>query len=453
MAIKPVKNIPKDPVGLVVDYLVSNDKHLLAHQVLDVFAKKANSMAEYDNLGAAALRAQHHQLQLRCAEHLYTHCTTTQQLFDARENLYKIYNSLNQPEKALFYIELNLKVKPNDSDTLLNKAFNLALLNKRKEAEDIIQSVAAESEEVAETIEYSLSGKLLREGQTAKGINGFISTFKPTNPLFEEKLKLKFWDGGAYPGKTIVINGEGGIGDEIINIRFLDHLKKLGMKPILYSSWHKYRPDTVDLFRRHGYEVVTNHLFFKKDYLWTHMMSLPGYLGLTEKELWSGPYLTPLRQEKNRLDDSKFKIGIKVSGNPWFEQDVYRKIPIEEMLACLPKDASVYYIDTDREYDGTISLKNRIQSWEDTLDFIDQMDIIVSSCTSLVHAAGAMGKETIVVVPIAEYYVWTSTRTDDTTPWYGDNFKVIRQTKVRSWKEPLNKVSEILKERILCKKS
>jgi hypothetical protein len=64
-----------------------------------------------------------------------------------------------------------------------------------------------------------------------------------------------------------------------------------------------------------------------------------------------------------------------------------------------------------------------------------------------------MGKETIVVTPIAEYYVWTSTRTDDTTPWYGDNFKVIKQTKVGSWKEPLEKVSAILNERILCKKS
>ena len=445
MAIKPVRTPPDGPIGLVVDYLVSNDKHFLAHQVLDEFAKKAHTMAEYDSLGAAALRAQHHKLQLKCAQYLYTHSTNTQQLFDARENLYKIYNSLNEPEKALFYIELNLKIKPNDTDTILQKAFNLALMNRRKEAEDIIQSVAADSEEIAESIEYSLSGKLLREGHTAKGINGFINTFKPTNPLFEENLKLKFWDGGAYPGKTIVVNGEGGVGDEIINIRFLDHLKKLGMKPILYSSWHKYRPDTVDLFRRHGHEVVTNHLFFKKDYLWTHMMSLPGFLGLTEKQLWSGPYLTPLRQEKNRLDDSKFKIGIKVSGNPWFEQDVYRKIPINEMLASLPKEASVYYIDTDKEYEGTISLKNRIKSWEDTLDFIDQMDIIVSSCTSLVHAAGAMGKETIVVTPIAEYYVWTSTRTDGSTPWYGDNFKVIKQTKVRSWKEPLDQVSEILK--------
>jgi hypothetical protein len=176
------------------------------------------------------------------------------------------------------------------------------------------------------------------------------------------------------------------------------------------------------------------------------MMSLPGYLGLKEEQLWTGPYLKPLRQEKNKLESKKFKIGIKANGNPHFEQDVYRRIPFDQLIDIMPKDAEVYYIDTEREYEGTISLKNRIQSWEDTLDFIDQMDMIVSSCTSLVHAAGAIGKRTIVCVPIAEYYTWTSTRTNETTPWYDDNFTVLKQTKLRSWDEPLARARELILE-------
>lgn len=438
----------KNPLGFVIDYLVTQNKHLLAHEVLDEFAKKACTSKQWDELGAAALRAQHHQLRLRAAEYTYSHARTSQQLFDSRENLYKVYNSLNQPEKALFYIDLNLKIKPDDPDTLSQKAFNLSLLGKRKEAEDIIESICSSDEKMKESIEYALSGKALREGRTAEGILAFINTFKPKNKLFEDHLGLKFWDGEIIPGATIVVNGEGGVGDELINIRFLDRIKELGMNPILYSSWYEYRPDLTNLFRRHGYEVVTNSIFFKKDYLWTHMMSLPGFLKCTEKDLWKGPYLKPLRQEKNKLNDNNFKIGIKVSGNPWFEQDVYRKIPIDQMLAAMPENASIYYIDTDKEYEGTISLKDRIECWEDTLDFIDQMDIIVSSCTSLVHAAGAIGKETIVVVPIAEYYVWSSTRTDESTPWYGDNFKVFKQEKIRSWEEPLNKVKAYLQHKV-----
>lgn len=426
----------------VVKSLISQEKHEQAHQLLDFFAEHATTLADFDTLGEAALKAQHHKLRLRCAEYTYTHSTTSEQLYNSRENLYKTYNALNYPEKALFYIDLNLKIKPNDPDTLMNKAFNLALMNQRSEAEALISTVSATDKKLAESIEYSLAGKLLREGNTAKGINGFISTFKPKNELFEDTLKLKFWDGGIQPGKTIVINGEGGVGDEIINIRFLDYLKRMGMRPILYSSWHMYRPDTVDLFRRHGHDVVTNHLFLKKDYLWTHMMSLPGYLGLTEKEIWEGPYLKPLRQEKNRINDSRLKIGIKCNGNPYFEQDVYRSIPMEQLVGSLPKDAAIYYFDKVKTHPGTISLKYKLNTWDDTLDYIDQMDIIVSSCTSLVHASGAIGKTTIVITPIAEYYTWTSTRKDNRTVWYGENFYNFKQTKVRSWAEPLQQVTD-----------
>jgi hypothetical protein len=62
----------------------------------------------------------------------------------------------------------------------------------------------------------------------------------------------------------------------------------------------------------------------------------------------------------------------------------------------------------------------------------------------LVHAAGALGKRTIVITPIAEYYTWTSTRTDESTPWYGDNFTVLKQKKPRDWSEPLSRAKELI---------
>jgi hypothetical protein len=174
------------------------------------------------------------------------------------------------------------------------------------------------------------------------------------------------------------------------------------------------------------------------------MMALPGYMGLKEDELWKGSYLKPLRQEKNKIQDTKFKIGIKCNGNPYFEQDIYRKIPIEEILAIMPENASLYYFDKEKTHSACINLKDKLNSWEDTLDYIDQMDIIVSSCTSLVHAAGAIDKRTIVIVPIPEYYTWTSTRKDESTPWYGNNLTVLRQKTPRSWSEPLARAKELI---------
>jgi hypothetical protein len=250
------------------------------------------------------------------------------------------------------------------------------------------------------------------------------------------------WDGIISPGKTIYVDGEGGIGDEIINIRFFDYLKKFGMRPILYSVG-KYRKDTNSLFHRHGYEIVNDIYSIDPRCTWVPLMSIPSVLDLTEDDLWKGTYLKPLKNPKNIIKSDKFKIGIKCSGNPYFAQDEYRKIAIEQMLSYLPENSEIYYIDKEeKNHPRVIDLSSRIESWEDTLDFIDQMDCIVSSCTSLVHAAGAMGKTTFVAIPIAEYYIWTTSRKDNSSPWYGDNFKVMRQTKIRDWDNPLSEISK-----------
>lgn len=442
--------LDRDKLKYVINEIVKKDyNYPLACKVLDIFADQAKTLADYDVLGELSIIAKHHDLRLKAAHFSYTHCSTEEQLFKARENLYKIYNTINEPEKALFYVELNLKQKPGDVETLMNKAFNLSLINKKEEAESILENIVTDDPKIKESLEYAFSGKQLRTGDTARGIRNFITKFKPKNILFEEQLKLKFWDGGIYPGKTIVINGEGGVGDEIINIRFLDWFKKNGMNPILYSSWHMYRPDLSGVFRRNGHNVVSNNIFFRPDYLWTHMMALPGYMDLQEKDLWNGPYLTPIRKEKNKLNDTNFKIGIKRNGNPYFDQDIYRQIPLQQMIDAMPKNVSLYFFDKEQTHPDCINLKDKLETWEDTLDYIDQMDIIVSSCTSLVHAAGALGKRAIVMTPIAEYYTWTSTRTDETTPWYGDNFKVIKQTKPRDWSEPLARARELIDEYML----
>jgi hypothetical protein len=332
----------------------------------------------------------------------------------------------------------------------MNRAFNLALLGKRIESQNILEKLVAKNPEDAENLRYALSGKTLRDGLTAKGIIDFIDTFKPRSKLFQDGLNMTKWLGGPQPGRTIYVNAEGGVGDEIINIRFFKHLKDLGMKPVLYSCWSTYRPDIVDVFKRHGHEVVSETYSIDKSELWTNMMPLPGYLNLREEDLWHGPYLTPKRDAKNKLESKKFKIGIKANGNPYFSQDIYRRIPVDQIVDSLSefKDVEIYFFDKERSHPKCIDMKDRLNTWDDTLDYIDQMDVILSSCTSLVHAAGAIGKTTVVMTPIAEYYVWTSTRTNGSTPWYGDNFYVAKQQKLRSWAEPLAEAKTIIRKLI-----
>jgi hypothetical protein len=436
-------------VKTVILDLIASQERTLAWQLIDHYYKKATTLEHFDVLGFVSLKAEKRDTYLKCAENAYSISQSPSELYNARINLYKAYNTMNYPEKALFYIEQNLAINPDDFETQCQKAFNISLMGDKKTAEDMLEVL---SKKYPDKLKAAFSGKHLREGRTSEGILSFVDSFKSKSKLFDEVLNMKRWDGTIESGKTIYVDIEGGIGDQIINIRFFDTLKSYGMNPILVSQNSKYYTDINALLRRHGYTIITDTITIDRSQEWIPMLCLPGYMNLTESDLWKSTYIKPLNNPNNLLSGTRPKIGIKCSGNPFFAQDEYRKIPLEEILNCLPENVDVYYIDKEvKDHPKVINLASRINSWEDTLDFIDQMDCIVSSCTSLVHAAGAMGKTTFVAVPIAEYYIWTTTKQDGSSPWYGDNFYVARQKKVRDWSEPLtdigNRVRKLLESK------
>lgn len=434
--------------NIILDLYKQQGCRSLAWELLDQYFKKATTLEEYDLLGYAALKVEKRDTFLKCAEYSYILANDSKQKYLARINLYKAYNAMNMPEKALFYIEQNLEEDPDDVDALSHKAFNLSLMNRKQESEDFLNKAMEKNPHLfvhnkLDKYDRVFCGKLLREGETARGILAFIQSSKEENYLFNYDLKMTPWRGAITPGKTLYIDMEGGFGDQIINIRFFDRIKSFGMNPILVSQSNSYYHSINKMLIRHGYKIISEKFLIDKTCQWTSMMVLPGYLGLSESQLWTGPYLTPLRQKKNQLNSKKFKIGIKNSGNPYFWQDEYRTVPIEQIIKSLPKDVEIYYIDTKKlEYSDNriVDLSSRIADWEDTLDFIDQMDCIVSTCTSIVHAAAAMSKPTFVLIPIAEYYIWTSTRTDGSSPWYDHNLYLAKQTKVRDWTGPLEEI-------------
>jgi ADP-heptose:LPS heptosyltransferase len=97
------------------------------------------------------------------------------------------------------------------------------------------------------------------------------------------------------------------------------------------------------------------------------------------------------------------------------------------------------------------SCKNQIKEFHekdrefsDTFSIINQMDLVITSCTSIAHIAAALGKEVCVFVPIMEYYAWTSST--GKSWWYGDNVHLFRQKKPRNWDKPLQELREFLNE-------
>jgi hypothetical protein len=62
--------------------------------------------------------------------------------------------------------------------------------------------------------------------------------------------------------------------------------------------------------------------------------------------------------------------------------------------------------------------------------------------------AGALGKETWVIVPILPYYAWAEPK--DTSVWY-ESVRLFRQEKYGNWDAPLKKVREALENKLKLK--
>ena len=150
---------------------------------------------------------------------------------------------------------------------------------------------------------------------------------------------------------------------------------------------------------------------------------------------------------KNLLKNDKPKIGIRWSGNPKFEHQQFRIFPPELMINLHNEFPHVQWHSLQRDNDlrelpaGINDLQHILISWEDTAACIENLDLVISSCTSIAHLASAMGKPTWVVVPILPYHVWAYGGKH--SPWYTENTTVFRQTIFSKWD---NTFEELKKE-------
>jgi ADP-heptose:LPS heptosyltransferase len=94
--------------------------------------------------------------------------------------------------------------------------------------------------------------------------------------------------------------------------------------------------------------------------------------------------------------------------------------------------------------DEVSDLQHLIISWEDTVACIQNLDLVITSCTSIAHIASAMGKPTWVIVPLLPYHIWANGNKN--SPWYEDTTRVFRQTKFGKWENTFEEVaSELIK--------
>lgn len=323
----------------------------------------------------------------------------------------------------------------------LDISLDLALNGDHDSSEKILSKL----DKTDPRVSFNLGWHKMRDGKLYEGFLGldtgrtigiFGGTAPPNTPRYTNQ---------NINNKIVLFINEGGLGDEIINIRFVKNYYEMGAKVIVASS-----PELYSIFCNIPYiHCLVDRNCYKNVYhdYWVPAMSAALSLKLEYEDLDPNPYLNFFSPRDFPNKDGKLKIGLKWSGNPKFEHQQHRKFPIEKMLELTTiKNCKFYSLQRDDdliEGGGLIDLKYEMKTWKDTAEIVQSMDLIITSCTSIAHLAGAMGKKTWVITPALPYYVWALP--GEKSPWY-ESVRLYKQKKTKNWDDVFDKIYKNLSE-------
>jgi tetratricopeptide (TPR) repeat protein len=387
--------------------------------------------------------------------------------------LAKLHHDDKEFDKALEILES----LPSDPGVKLNKAKCLYYLKRAPEAEKVLKSLGKldELSQIDLTLYLTAQGKFEESKKILQPLANYIpqAAFNygwfllADNKLQEgykyirEGAKLKVWghewilkeqygidENHRWNGETvdtIAYYLEGGMGDEMIFVRYAEQFLKYCKTVKIFCT-----KSVKKLLEDCGYENLYLHeeIVRTKWNKFVPAMSAPYFLGLNDPcENVSFPYLKKTPNPVKEMETDQKKIVIRWKGNPQFEHDQFRSIPIEKLLGLekFGKLFSIQIEDSDLPKNANVwDLSHLIHSWSDTYDIFAESDLIITSCTATAHLAGAMGVKVIVLPPLVPYITWAS----DTMHWYPDNVVVLRQMEYNNWDKTIEKLYSIVEHEL-----
>ena len=443
-----------NPLELVAKTLYNFQEKELTIQLLLAFGKRAENFQQYNDVAKIFFEIKDFTNAILYGEKALKLATAKEEKYITTKNLINAYNQNNYPEKSITQISKIKSQNPQDTELLLEETFAYSAINQKDKAEKLLFDLLKKplTEEIERKAYHNLSGHYFRKNDLHTGLHHFLKAGEVEAYKNKQVPTFPKWDGTITPNQTIIIDSQCGAGDEIIHVRFMKHLKELGMNPI----WTTTRRELVKLFNHNGFNSVCiyDNPEFPKNACWVYALALPYHLNLKVEDLGQKPYLSPLPEKEQQYSylqqDTKYKIGMFWNSGSGFEQAHFRSIDPELLLNTLSEPHfSLYSLQLPDQappegFDvKTFDIPNR--DFTDTFSLVSQMDLVITSCTSIAHIAASMGKKVCVFVPIMEYYVWTSFTGE--CLWYGDNVRLFRQKKPRSWDEPLQELREFLNDR------
>jgi hypothetical protein len=167
------------------------------------------------------------------------------------------------------------------------------------------------------------------------------------------------------------------------------------------------------------------------------------------------PYLIAdgklVKKWQKKITNKKPRIGIVWRGNPNNPVESKRALPVSLLMALANADVMLISLKIDVNEDeqlildqhNVMCIDHQINDFDDTAAIIENLDLVISTDTSVVHLAGALGKPVWVLLAFSADWRWHISRLD--SPWY-PSARLCRQPSMGDWDSVIKNIKKSVDE-------
>jgi lipoprotein NlpI len=371
-----------------------------------------------------------------------------------------VLRALGRRDAALASYERALALDPQDAMAHYNRALVLQDSLRWEEALAGYDAALGLDPQFADA-QYNRALAQLYCGDYANGWRGFEWRWSNAQRLSIGERRVypqPLWLGGEpLARRRILLYEEGGLGDTLQFCRYVPLLAAQGATVLLSVQ----APLVSLLARLAGVTAVFASGSVPPPFdCHCPLMSLPLACGTTLATVPARvPYLRPdaglVAACEARLGPRTApRVGITWSGNPDNWIDGVRSLRLADWLPWLPPEFRYYRLQKDVRPTDRAALEATplITSLDDVAAGFDRtaalaccMDAVVSTDTSILHLAGALGLPTLALLSQTPDWRWLRDRSD--SPWY-PTLTLVRQERAGDWLPVFQHVAAELRRRL-----
>ncbi len=376
----------------------------------------------------------------------------------ALNNLGLIMQALDKMEFARQSFAFAMSMNPGHPTIMQNFATTQMILGDLKTANDWFYKAIQKDPQCAEA-RWNSALIALTFGDFRRGFINYEWRWKCGTFTWRRlKTKRPQWNGQDLKGKTILLTHEQGFGDSIQFIRYAKMVKARGAAKVRFLCV----PELVCVLKDvEGIDSITEFADINRDGTagdedfdyHCPLLSLPKvFKTRVETVPWDGPYVNTGHKKHlhPQFDkeipwtwpDNKLRVGITWAGRKAHANDKNRSMTVEDFAPLFDVPGVIWYslqfgprAEDIKKFDNVYAPP--IKTFTDTAWWLNELDLLISVDTAVVHLAGAMGRPVWNLLAHSSDWRWMIDRED--SPWY-PTMRLFRQPSKGDWNSVIERV-------------